>query len=97
MTGVETLPLASVTVTVSAAGKPGSPLMSDTLTGLLEEMAELLPNWPLELYPQHVAPPVVVTAHAWAMPAEMEATPLPRPYTGTGTWDWVTVPSPSRP
>jgi len=52
------------------------------------------PNWPLALYPQQYAKPVVVSPHVYDHPAERLENFNP-PVTATGL-DWLTfVPSPN--
>src|SRR3990172_345410 len=55
------------------------------------------PNWPPELAPQHLTPPVMVSAQLWVNPAAVAATSLLRPDTSTGVVRFVVVPSPSWP
>ena len=55
------------------------------------------PNPPYTLYPQHLAAPLVSTAHVRRMPAVMEATPDDKPVTGAGTTESMMEPFPSSP
>ena len=54
------------------------------------------PSSPDALFPQHFAPPDVVTAQVWLYPAEIDAALL-KPWTRTGFLRDVAVPSPSSP
>ena len=55
------------------------------------------PSCPLSLLPQHLTPPLVVSAQAWRLPSAIVLTPLLRPETFTGTLLSVVVPSPNAP
>ena len=73
-------------------------LRPETPTGVLLDIVVPLPSSPSALYPQHFAPPPIVTAQVWTVPAEIAATPEVRPETSTGValYD-VVVPFPSWP
>ena len=59
-------------------------LRPDTLTGTLLWAVVPSPSCPAEFLPQHLTPPLLVTAHVWFSPTETDCTPLPRPLTSTG-------------
>ena len=67
----------------------------ETLTGEWASVYVPSPSCPLTLFPQHVAPPLVVRAHVWMYPAEILDTPDERPETLTGVELLVLVPFPS--
>jgi hypothetical protein len=50
-------------LTMTAVDAGISPVMFCANTGIGLLMAELLPNWPLPLLPQHVTLPFAITAH----------------------------------
>src|SRR3990170_4719626 len=86
---------------LSAASGMPSPSASGrkktTSTAVVLPVVVPSPNWPPELDPQHLTPPVVVSAQLWANPAAAAATSLLRPDTSTGVVRFVVVPSPEWP
>src|ERR1035437_6065848 len=70
-----------------------------TSTGVALDVVVPFPNSSLLLFPQHFAPPLVMTAQVWIAwaPAEIAATPEVRPVTSTGVELFVNVPFPSSP
>jgi len=62
-----------------------TPLVSPaTSTGELLGVIEFVPNCPDVLFPQHLTPLVVSSAHVWLPPALIEETPLVSPTTSIG-------------
>src|SRR3972149_1555064 len=55
------------------------------------------PSWPTWLRPQHITPPLLVSAHVCCQPAAIAVTPPVRPTTSTGRLLAVIVPFPSCP
>ena len=68
-----------------------------TSTGVGREVLVPSPSWPKALYPQHLTPPLIVSAQMWCQPAAMAVTPELKPTTSTGVVQLVVVPSPSAP
>ena len=68
-----------------------------TSTGVHLSVIELSPSWPYILHPQHLSPPVLVTAQVCLIPAAMVLSPLLRPLTSTGVELSLVVPLPSWP
>ena len=69
-----------------------------TSTGTQLSTVELFPSWPAKFEPQHLAPPLLVSAQVCAgLPAEIATTPLIRPVAAAGTGLPVVVPLPNCP
>ncbi len=64
-----------------------------TLTGVL--LSAKVPSPIRPKSPQHLAPPALVSAQLWKVPAPIATTPLPSPETSTGVRRFVVLPSPS--
>jgi len=70
----------------------------DTWVGVALVFVVPSPSWPEVFRPQHFTEPVLVTAHVWLPPAEIERIELDeRPTTPIGENAFVVVPSPSCP
>src|SRR5258706_502461 len=79
------LPVVSAQVWEPPAEIAATPLSSPaTSTGVRRCVVELSPSWPNALYPQHLAPPAVVSAQVWCPPGEIAPTPLESPVTSAG-------------
>src|SRR5512133_51658 len=55
------------------------------------------PSCPKPLAPQHLIPPLIISAQVWVSPAAIALTPLVNPLTSAGVAWFVFVPSPSWP
>src|SRR3954469_7136252 len=70
-------------------------VMPLTSTGVMRLFVVPSPSSATTLLPQHLTPPLVVSAHVWSPPALTAATPLVMPLTSTGVERLVVVASPS--
>ena len=71
-----------------------TPLLSPvTLCGVYALVVPPFPKWPFPLYPQHFAPPPLVTTHVCSKPAAI-ATTLLSPVTFCGALAYVIPPFP---